>query len=81
MKNYKRAKRRHDKKKILLKRIDNWLIGSKNKREEKRAAIDGKCLLFLRTTGNPCNCYGCSGSNKYKRKQKALMLKSFLIDL
>jgi hypothetical protein len=70
MKNYSRAYSRHIKKVKFLKRLKNWLASSENKIEETEQALNGDCLTFLRTTGRPCNCFMCSGGNKYNRTPK-----------
>ena len=79
-KNYKRAYRRHKRFVKFNNRTNVWiqsitvLYGESGELvshgEKKKEILDGKSHNFLRTTGNPCNCYGCSGMFKYKRTPK-----------
>ncbi len=41
---------------------------------EMKKALEGSGYTFLRTTGNPCNCYGCT-YKKYKRESKHKIMK------
>lgn len=76
MKNLKRALRRHQWEKKFKKRIKNWFNGcTKDRQSLIEETLKGECLTFLRTTGNPCNCYMCSGYNKYVRQQKQYVQK------
>ncbi len=76
MKDLKRALRRHQWNVKFKKRIKNWFCSRwPNDHEEREIAIKGEGYLFLRTTGNPCNCYDCSVSNKYVREQKQYIEK------
>ena len=77
MKNLKRALRRNQWEVKFKKRIKNWLITCKDKKEKESVteqALKGECLTFLRTTGNPCNCAMCS-YYKYVRQQKQYIQK------
>ena len=80
-KNYKRAYRRHKRYVKFKQRSYNWILSVSQYHLSDGAwstHLDlcfkdiqlGNDWQFLRTTGNPCNCYGCSGQFKYKRKQK-----------
>jgi hypothetical protein len=82
MKDLKKALRIHYAKVKLTKRINNWFNtrwGSNL--EMKEQAYRGEICTFLRTTGNPCNCYMCSGSNKFVREQKQYVVKKIKSDL
>ena len=84
MKNYKRAYRRYKKQVKFLRRLKNWIkpgdtsyydnkdhrIYEKSREEVLQAAINGECYTWLRTTGNPCNCFCCSEMNKYIRDKR-----------
>jgi len=91
MKNYKRAERRERSRNAVKRRIKNYLFFNvhviENNRmtgeyltsnvEKEEFVMKGRGFGFLRTTGCPCNCYSCSGANKYRRtrakaKQKVL---------
>ncbi len=77
MKNLKRALRRHQWEVKFKKRIKNWLKDcTKNKQSLVEEILKGEICTFLRTTGNPCNCYCCSGYNKYVRIQKQYTKKA-----
>lgn len=79
MKNYSRAYNRHKKETNFKRRVKNWFaINWGNNKEEIDKAEKGKAYLFLRTTGSPCNCYGCSGLYKYKRTPKHKVIKDSL---
>lgn len=80
MKDRKRAYRRYKKEIKFKKRIKNWARGSysfgyKNREEWIDAILKGETSTFLRTTGTPCNCWMCSGENKYQRPQKQYIKK------
>ena len=79
MKYYKRALRRHQKQVKFKRRMENYLNGFSYGRERikeyRQAIIKGEAWTFLRTTASPCNCWMCSGYNKYKRKRKQYILK------
>lgn len=74
MKNYKRAFRRHMKQVKFEKRLNNWFSHWQNS-SWKLNCLDearrGQSFTFLRTTGKPCSCAGCSPT--YSRKQKHLI--------
>jgi hypothetical protein len=68
MKNMKRASRRHKKHVKFIKRVKKWVCGlsAEYQAKEIEIALTGKGYYFLKTTGNPCNCYMCTYL-KYKR--------------
>lgn len=71
----KRAYRRYKKQVKFKKRIKNWTKGMytwnpQKKEEWIKEILEGKSHTFLRTTGNPCNCWMCSVENKYIRPKK-----------
>lgn len=79
MKNYKRAERRHKQHTKFIGRVKKWFAQHwANDPKEIKKALTGEGYTFLKTTSRPCNCYDCSGNNKYKRKKKAFVLKQML---
>lgn len=84
LKNYKRALRRHQKKVKLVKRVKKWINQKivyygwpddyRTKQQEREAAMRGECYTFLRTTGRPCNCNGCTYL-KYEREARHKWMK------
>lgn len=81
MKNLSRAYNRFKQETNFKRRVKNWFASHwKNEQEEIEKALTGNGYHFLRTTGNPCNCYGCSGCNKYKRTPKHKVIKDVLKD-
>jgi hypothetical protein len=82
MKDLKKALRIHNAKIKLIKRINDWFDTRwSSSLEMKEQAYRGEICTFLRTTGNPCNCYMCSGSNKFVREQKQYINKKIEKDL
>lgn len=79
MKNYSRAYNRYMKHVKFIKRVNNWMNKSWNSSDyyyqERKKALSGEGYTFLRTTGRPCNCYGCSGYYKYKREPKHKVMR------
>lgn len=77
MKNMSRAYNRHKQHAKFIRRVKNWL-STENALTDKNVkdALKGETFIFLRTTGRPCNCYGCT-YKKYKRtpKHKRVNLK------
>ena len=67
----------------FLRRLKNWIkpgntlyydskayrIYYKNRIEVIESALRGECYTYLRTTGRPCNCAGCT-YEKYKREAR-----------
>ena len=90
MKDYKRSYRRYKKEIKFLRRVKIWIklghslyikdgrIIDTTGQEVRESALKGECYTFLRTTGNPCNCYCCSEMNKYKREQRQYTVKNIL---
>jgi hypothetical protein len=74
MKNLKRSERRSKQRSKLLRRAKIWVETCYNLRKNRTKIIneimEGKGFYFLRTTLNPCNCYMCSGYEKYKRVEQ-----------
>lgn len=86
MKNYSRAFRRWKKEVNFKRRVNNWLKGTwsysaSEKEEWKQRILSGKDCTFLRTTGNPCNCWMCSGYDKYERIPKFKINKNIWDDI
>ena len=84
--NHKRtsAYRRHKKWVNFKRRLinwTNWYYDPQRKAEDIEEALNGKAYTFLQTTGCPCNCYMCSGYNKYKRPKKQDILKEAYKDI
>ena len=72
MKNTKRAYRRHKKRVKFEKRLNDWFSywgDTPWKYENIEKARLGEGWTFLRTTGKPCSCDGCSPN--YKRPPKS----------
>lgn len=68
----KRAYRRYMKEVKFKKRVKTWTQGTYTwnpqlREEWIKEIFEGKASTFLRTTGRPCNCWMCSGENKYER--------------
>ncbi len=75
-KNYNRAYNRHKQHVKFVRRVKNWFASHwGNEADEIEKALTGKGYTFLRTTGRPCNCYGCSGYYKYKRTPKHKIIR------
>jgi hypothetical protein len=74
MKETKRALRRHQFATKFKKRIVNWTNDCSaidlTQKDFRLSILRGERNTFLRTTGNPCNCWGCSGDNKYVRERR-----------
>lgn len=74
MKETKRALRRHQFATKLKKRIAIWAKDLNERYESKSEytarVLKGEVSTFLRTTGNPCQCWDCTGANKYIRPRK-----------
>lgn len=83
MKNYKRASRRRSKKLNFKRRVDIWIQYSEyhNRLNLKEKILKGEEQTFLKTTSCPCNCYSCSGINKYKRTPKFKILGDIFKEL
>jgi len=80
MKDYKKAKRRKISETKFRRRVRiwtqfSWVYSSTSKEQYIKDVYSGKDCTFLRTTLNPCNCWMCSGDNKYVRQQKQYWLK------
>lgn len=80
MKDYKRAHRRHMKWVKFIRRAKNWFRNSAYDTYTLQNAIEGKCATWLRTTGRPCNCAGCT-YYKYKREQSQYINKQIDNDM
>jgi len=91
-KNYKRAYRRHCSKKKLKQRSKKWAqffylptYGKEEESETKSWSYiwneiqSGNCGRWLRTTGKPCSCEGCSPT--FKREPSFKILKNIVKDL
>ncbi len=78
MKNYSRAYNRHKKHVKFVRRVKNW-FGSRWSSDPKEIerALKGEIAQFLRTTGRPCNCCGCT-DEKYKRTPKHKVISAAL---
>lgn len=76
-----RAYNRHKQKTKFLKRVEKWFCSysSRFKREYIEEALTGKGYTFLRTTGRPCNCEGCTYL-KHKRTPKHKVIKEAFKD-
>lgn len=71
MKNLSRAYNRHKQETKFKRRVKNWFAHPNwNDEKEIKKALTGNGYTFLKTTSRPCNCFGCSGYNKYKRTPK-----------
>ena len=89
MKDYKRAYRRYKKHVKFVRRFKNWIkpgiklyydsemhrVYDADREEIFQMALKGECYTWLRTTGNPCNCFCCSEDNKYVRTPKQYINK------
>ena len=77
MKTYKRAYRRYKKWIKFKKRVDQWTNywSPDPVRQYKADILAGRSCTWLKTTARPCNCFGCSGANKYVRPKKQDVLK------
>jgi len=81
MKDYTRAKRRKVFRAKFRRRVRIWTQSDSSwmfpegREEFKQQVYKGKACTFLRHTLNPCNCYMCSGDNKYVRQQKQYWFK------
>lgn len=76
MKNMKRSYRRGKAYYAFMRRLKIWtcnITSTWNSEQFKKDVISGKKCNWLRTTGKPCSCEGCSPS--YKRPQKQYWLK------
>lgn len=81
-----RAYRRYKKWIKFKKRTEKWTTGTYSwkpelREEWRKKILEGKSCTWLRTTGNPCNCYSCSEENKYRKdrgKIKREVLKEVL---
>ena len=68
-----RALRRYQKEIKFKKRIKTWFPEGRraeyfeNFDEFAKEVKEGKAYTFLRTTGNPCNCFMCSQHNKFRK--------------
>jgi hypothetical protein len=81
MKNYSRAYNKHKQETKFKRRVKNWFASHwKNDKEEIGRALKGEAYRFLKTTGRPCNCYGCT-YRKYKRDPKHKVVKEAMKDL
>jgi hypothetical protein len=83
MKNYKRAYRRWKKQVKFKRRVNLWIHDLTYNRKDglKERILKGESHRFLKTTGCPCNCYMCSGMNKYKKIPKFKILKECFNDI
>ena len=67
------------------KRMNKWTSGfsydTRQTKEWRNEILKGESCTFLKTTGNPCNCWGCSGYNKYIRTPKHIILKEAYHDI
>ncbi len=78
MKNLNRAYNRHKAETKFKNRVKKWMSSHwGNSIEETQIALDGKGYTFLRSTGRPCSCYGCS-QYKYERTPKYKVIKESL---
>lgn len=80
MKDRNRAYRRHKKWVKFKRRLDMWVEKSSSSwcdydSDFKDNVIKGEYCTWMRTTSKPCNCFICSGENKYNRPQKQYILK------
>lgn len=80
MKDYTRAKRRKDFDKKFRRRVriwtqSPWVYYPEGKERFLEDVYKGESCTFLRHTLNPCNCWMCSGDNKYVRQQKQYWFK------
>lgn len=75
-KNYSRAYNRHKQHVKFVRRVKNWFSSwsGKYKKQYVDEALSGKNFTFLRTTGRPCNCEGCT-YRKYKRTPKHKVIR------
>lgn len=74
MKNLSRAYNRYMQHVKFKKRINDWFAHEKNDADEIKKALSGEGYTFLRTTGRPCNCYGCT-YKKYHRTPKHKVIR------
>jgi hypothetical protein len=74
MKNLSRAYNRYMQHVKFVKRVKDWFAHEKNDVTEIKKALSGENYTFLRTTGRPCNCEGCTYL-KYKRTPKHKVMK------
>lgn len=75
MKETKRALRRHQFRTKFEQRIkvwfkDSYYYGDGSAEESIARVRKGERSNWVRTTGTPCSCWGCSGSTKFVREQK-----------
>lgn len=78
MKTYSRAYNRQQKEVKFKKRVNKWFASHwKMDPEEVNKALTGTGYTFLRTTGRPCNCYGCT-YEKHKRTPKHKVMRDAL---
>jgi len=66
----------------FMKRVNTWFstYSTKYREEYKKEALAGTAYTFLRTTGRPCNCAGCT-YYKYKREQSQYINKQIDNDM
>lgn len=76
MKNLSRAYNRYMQHVKFNKRVKKWFSSwsGKYKQEYVSDALKGKAFTFLRTTGRPCNCEGCT-YKKYRRTPKHKVMR------
>lgn len=95
MKETKRAHRRWKKHVKFIKRLKTWIKPGmtryfgrdefgypieKQREDIIQEALKGTCYRFLRTTGNPCNCDGCTYL-KYERPLKSKINRQIWDDI
>lgn len=60
----------------FIKRVNKWFASHwRDDRIEKQKALSSEGYHFLKTTGRPCNCAGCTYL-KYKRENKYKILQN-----
>ena len=75
MKNYSRAYNRQKQTTKFVRRVKNWFASTwNNDKEGIKKTLAGEQCNWLRTTGRPCNCYGCT-YKQYKRVPKHKVMK------
>jgi hypothetical protein len=75
MKNYSRAYNRYKQHTKFVRRVKNWFCKDGIYKEKWiKETLEGKRQQFLRTTGRPCNCYGCT-YKQYVRVPKHKVMK------
>ncbi len=72
MKNMKRASRRYEKEVHQKRRAGNYYFWFCNHNDQSWASFwnevsEGIRCRWMKTTGNPCNCYDCTELYKYIR--------------